>query len=74
MASLLMDRVERARYQHPAPPRDPDGILRVAAQLVLIMRAARGFGGRLPRIETWPARRTGTPTRVGREALIDTRQ
>ncbi|MFF3957411.1 hypothetical protein ACFYY1_29990 [Streptomyces sp. NPDC001890] len=74
MASLLMDLVERARDQHPAPPCGPDGIRRVAAQLLLIMRAARGFGGRLLRIETWPARRTGTATRVGREALIDTRQ
>ncbi|MCX4826374.1 hypothetical protein OG883_42800 [Streptomyces sp. NBC_01142] len=41
LASLLMDLVERARDQHPAPPRDADGILRAAAQLLFTMRAAR---------------------------------
>ncbi|MGC5263940.1 alpha/beta fold hydrolase [Streptomyces cyaneofuscatus] len=73
LASLLMDLVQRSRDQHSPPPRDADGILRAAAQLLITLRGPRG-GGRLPRIETWPARRPGPPTRVGREALIDTRQ
>lgn len=49
---LLAPDTERRPRPPTRPPRDADGILRAATQLLLIMRGARGFGGRLPRIET----------------------
>ncbi|MCQ1580422.1 alpha/beta fold hydrolase [Streptomyces parvus] len=74
LASLLQDLVERTRVQQHAPSRDADGILRAAAHLLFTKRGTLGRGGRLTRIETWSARRADAPTRVERDALIDTRQ
>ncbi|MFD5079559.1 alpha/beta fold hydrolase [Streptomyces sp. NPDC058371] len=72
LASLLMNLVERARDHRSTPTRDADGLLKAAAHLLFPRRSTLRRGGRLPWIDTWPTRCSGSPTRVRQETLIET--
>ncbi|WP_331732182.1 alpha/beta hydrolase (plasmid) [Streptomyces sp. NBC_00015] len=74
LASLLMDLVERACAHQPTPSRDADGLLQTTAQLLFAKRSSLRRGRRLPQSEPAPDQRSGSPTRVRQEALIETRQ
>lgn len=66
LASLLMDLAGSARNRRAPAPREADGVLRTAAQLLSTLRGPRGIGGRLSRSEAQPPQQYRTRTRVGR--------
>ncbi|MFF1678796.1 alpha/beta fold hydrolase [Streptomyces sp. NPDC058256] len=74
LASLLMNLVDRARGRRPAETQETDSLLRAVAHLLLPKRRALPLAGRFARIEPHPVQRPGTPTHLGQETLIETRQ